>query len=90
MAKDGGFLGKAADGELPAELRGKSIAEKQAVVAAKADERARLKSEIARLEAARTQHLASEQAKRAPDAPSLETEMKKTTTRAAANKGYRP
>jgi len=90
VAKDSGFLGKAADGDLPAELRGKSVEEKQAVVAAKAAERARLKSEIARLEAARTQHLAAEQARRAPDAPSLETEMRKTTTKAAAKSGYKP
>ena len=90
VAKDGAFLGKAAEGALPAELRGKTLAEKQAVVAAKAAERARLKSEIARLEVARTQHLAAEQARRAPEAPSLETEMKKTTTRAAATKGYKP
>lgn len=90
VAKDGGFLGKAADGALPAELRGKTLEEKQAMVAAKAAERARLKSELARLEAARTQHLAAEQARRAPDAPSLESEMKKTTTKAAAKKGYKP
>ncbi|HVK75526.1 MAG TPA: vWA domain-containing protein [Kofleriaceae bacterium] len=87
--KDAGWLARTPDRELPAELRGKSLAEKQQLVAAKAAERAALKARIGKLEAERTRFVEAERAKQAgADAPSLETEMKKSTRKAAAKKGY--
>lgn len=86
---DAGFLGRAKDDELPAAMRGKSIEEKQAAVAAQASRRAALKAEIAKLEAARDAFLKAEEAKRGTtDAPSLETELLKGTRKAATKKGY--
>ena len=85
---DAGFLDRAADDELPAELRGKPLADKQQYVAAKAAERAALKAKIAKLEAERAAFVAAEEAKQAPDAPSLESELLKSTAKAAAKKGW--
>ena len=86
---DTGFLGRAKDEELPADLRGKSLEEKQAAVAAQASRRAALKAEIARLEAERDAFLKEEATKRGTaDAPSLETELIKGTRKAATKKGY--
>lgn len=88
--KDAGWLEKAKDDDLPAELRGKSLAEKQALVAAKAAARADLKARIAKLETERKAFLEAEQARqKSADAPSLETEMMKSTKKAAAKKGYK-
>lgn len=86
---DAGFLGRAKDEELPADLRGKSLEEKQAAVAAQASRRAALKAEIAKLEAEREAFLKAEAAKRGTaDAPSLESELIKGTRKAATKKGY--
>lgn len=86
---DAGFLGRAKDEELPAEMRGKTLAEKQAAVEAQASRRAALKAEIAKLEAERDAFLKAEAAKNgAADAPSLETELIKGTRKAATKKGY--
>jgi hypothetical protein len=89
--KDVNFLANAKDGDLPAELQGKTLAEKQAAVAAKAAMRADLKAKIGKLEAERAKFLADEQAKRGgAEAASLETEFEKSTKKAAAKKGYKP
>jgi von Willebrand factor type A domain len=87
---NGRFLEQVAEDKLPTELRGKTLAEKQQIVAGNAAKRAGLKAEIARLEAARTTFLDAERAKQhATAAPSLETELMKTTKQVAAKKGYR-
>jgi von Willebrand factor type A domain len=84
------FLEHAADDALPAELRGKTLAEKQKIVADNAAKRAALKAQIARLEAERNKFLAAEQAKQqGTEAPSLETELMKTTKKVATKKGYK-
>jgi hypothetical protein len=89
--KDAGFLAKAKDDDLPAELRGRTLVEKEAAVAAKASARADLKAKIAKLEADRAAFLAADRAKRGEaEASSLETEFSKGTKKAAAKKGYRP
>ena len=89
VADDAGVLARTPDGSLPAELRGKSLAEKQQYVAEKTAERARIKAEIARLEAERTRFLDGERAKVAPEAPSLETELMKGTRKVAGKKGWK-
>lgn len=89
VEKDGKFLDKAKDSDLPAELQGKSLEEKQAYVQAKTAERAALKKRIAELEAERKTFLDAERAKHDPDAPSLESELMKGTKKAAAKKGYK-
>lgn len=87
---NGKFLEQAADDKLPAELRGKTLAEKQKIVDDKATQRAELKARIAKLEAERDTFLAAERAKqRGAAAQSLETELMKTTKKAAARKGYK-
>lgn len=87
---DGKFLEKAADDQLPAELRGKTLAEKQKIVADNAAKRAELKAKIGRLEAERSTFLAAERAKqRGAEAQSLETELMKTTRKVATKKGYK-
>ncbi|MBL0219753.1 MAG: hypothetical protein IPQ07_38540 [Myxococcales bacterium] len=90
MEKDGKFLETASDDKLPAELRGKSAAEKQQLVAANAAKRAELKSKIGKLEAQRSAFLDAERAKRggAPE-QSLDTELLKTTKKIATKKGYK-
>ncbi len=88
--KDGAFLAKAGDEQLPAELRGRSLEEKQRVVADRSAERAKLKARIGELEAERNAFLAKEQAGHAgPAVKSLETEMTKSAKKQAASKGYR-
>jgi hypothetical protein len=87
---NGKFLERASDEVLPAELRGKTLAEKQRIVAGNAAKRAELKAKIARLEAERNAFLAAEQAKqRGAATPSLETELMKTTEKVATKKGYK-
>jgi hypothetical protein len=88
--KDGKFLARAADGDLPTELRGKSLEEKQRIVDGMAAERAQLKAKIARLEAERKAFLAVEEAKQAePAVNSLGSEMMKSTRKEATKKGYK-
>ncbi len=88
--KDGEFLAKTDDDQLPDELRGKSLAEKQRIIAARSAERARLKARIGELEAKRSAFLAQEQAKQgAPAARSLDTELTRSAKKTAASKGYR-
>ena len=89
VARDGAFLDKAKDDDLPAELRGKTLAERQALVAAKAAARAELQAKLARLAAERTAFLAEQAKQAAPAAPSLETELMKSTKKVAAKKGYK-
>ena len=89
VADDDRFLAAAKDEELPLALRGRSLEEKQAAVAASAARRAELKAQIAKLEAERAAFLKAEEAKRTTTAaPSLETEMMKGTRKAATKKGY--
>jgi hypothetical protein len=90
VEKDASWLEKAKDDALPAELRGKTLAEKQQLVAAKAAARARLKADIAKLEAERATFLAAEEARQgsAPE-KSLDVELKKASRKAAAKKGYK-
>jgi hypothetical protein len=90
VEKDAGWLAQAKEEELPAELRGKTLAEKEAVIAEKAATRAKLKADIAKLEAERTRFLEAERAKQgAGDGKLLETEMLKSTKKAVAKKGYK-
>ncbi len=87
---DGKFLEKTADANLPAELRGKTLAEKKQLVAAKAARRVEIKAQIAKLEAQRLKHIEAERAKQASsDAPSLESELMKSTRKTASKKGYK-
>lgn len=91
VAQNGNFLRDTEDDKLPAALRGKSLAEKQQIVAASAARRAALQAQIAKLEADRNAFLAAERAKRpSTDAPSLETELMKSTRKWAVKKGYKP
>ena len=90
VAKNSNWLAESSDQALPAELRGKSLAEKQKIVADTAATRARIKTTIAKLEAERAAFLAAERAKHATaETRSLETEMQKTSRKAAAKKGYK-
>lgn len=87
---DASFLANTPDAQLPAELQGKSLEEKQQLVAAKTAEREALQKQLAKLEADRNAYLAAEQAKHhSTDAPSLGTELMKTTKPVAAKKGYK-
>jgi len=89
--KDSTFLEKAADDKLPTELRGKTLAEKQQLVAANAAKRAELQSKIAKLEAERTAFVEAERKKQGGAVvQSLETELMKTTKKVATKKGYKP
>lgn len=89
VEKDGKFLETASDDKLPANMRGKSLPEKQQVVAANAAKRAELKAKIGKLEAERSAFLAAERAKQGggPE-QSLDTELLKTTKKVAGKKGY--
>lgn len=90
IEKNGKFLEQVADDKLPTELRGKTLAEKQKIVADNAAKRAELKAKIAKLEAERTTFLAAERAKQTSTAaPSLDTELMKTTKKVATKKGYK-
>jgi hypothetical protein len=90
VEKDGKFLEKATDAKLPGQMKGKTLAEKQQIVAASAAKRAALKAQIARLEAERTTFLAAERAKQGGNAAqSLETELMKSTKKIATRKGYK-
>ena len=88
--KNAKFFEQTPDDALPPELRGKSVAEKEAFVAAKAKERAELKTKLAKLEAERRAFLDAERKKLGDaDAKSLETELMKTTKTIAGKKGYK-
>jgi hypothetical protein len=88
--KDGKFLEKARDEQLPEALRGKTLEEKQKIVAGNAAKRGELQAQIARLEAERNKFLAAEAAKqRAAEPQSLETELMKSTRSVATKKGYK-
>ncbi|MBK7538180.1 MAG: VWA domain-containing protein [Myxococcales bacterium] len=88
--RDGDFLAKTADDKLPTELRGKSLEEKQAVVAAKTAARDATKAKLAKLEADRAKFLAAEHAKNAaPEQRLLSTEMMKSAKKVAGKKGYK-
>ena len=87
---DGKFLEKATDADLPVELRGKTLEEKKAFVAAQTTKRAELKAKIAKLEADRQKYVEAEQAKLGGDkAQTLDTELMKSTRKTAAKKGYK-
>lgn len=91
VEKNGKFLEQAKDDQLPAELRGKSLEEKQAFVAANAAKRSALKARVAKLEADRTKFIDEEQKKQGvAGKPSLETELMKSTKKVATKKGYKP
>lgn len=86
--QDKQFLAKTPDGQLPPELRGKSLEEKQRIVDGKAAERAAIKAQIAKLEADRNAFLAKEQAKQ-PEVKSLGSEVTRSSKAMAAKKGYK-
>jgi len=86
--RDAKFLEKTPDDQLPPELRGKSLEEKQRIVDGKAAERAAIKARIAGLEADRNAFLAKEQA-RQPQAKSLGSEVTRSSKSMAAKKGYK-
>jgi hypothetical protein len=91
VANNGRFLEEASDDKLPTTLRGKPLAEKQQIVAANAARRAELSSRIAKLEAERTAFLAAERANQPnATAPSLETELMRSTKKIATKRGYKP
>ncbi len=84
------FLETAKEEELPAELRGKTLAEKKETVAAAAKKRAEIKAKIAQLEQARSEFVKAEKAKTGvKDEPSLDSELMKSTKKTAAKKGYK-
>lgn len=90
VENDGTWLANAKEEELPAELRAKTLEEKKAAVAELAKKRAELKKKIGELEAARAAFIAADQAKNGDkNAPSLDTELMKSTKKAAAKKGYK-
>jgi len=84
------FLENASDDKLPVEMRGKSLEEKKAMVAANAAKRAELKAKIGKLEAERTQFVDAERKKQGgPAEQQLDTELLKSTKKTAAKKGYK-
>lgn len=88
--RDAKFLSKVADEQLPAELRGKSLEEKQRLVAAKTAARNATKAKLAKLEGERAVFLAAESDKQAQrEAPSLDVQMVEAAKKAAAKKGYK-
>jgi hypothetical protein len=88
--KDAKFLEKEKDDRLPEALRGKTLEEKQKIVAGNAAKRAELKAQITKLEVERNKFLAAEAAKQREAEPqSLETELMKTTKSVATRKGYK-
>jgi hypothetical protein len=88
--KNAKVLEQTKDADLPVELRGKTLAEKEAFVAAKAKERAELKAKIAKLEAERRTYVEAERKKLGEqETQSLETELMKSTKKVAAKKGYK-
>lgn len=88
--RDAGFLAGASDDQLPAELRGKTLDEKKKLVADKAAARSALKARIAKLEAERAAFVTAEEAKLAPEKPSLGTKVLESTRKTAAKKGWKP
>ena len=87
---DPNALAKVKDEQLPEVMRGKTLAEKQAMLAANSAKRAEIKAKIAKLEADRSSFVQAEQAKTGADTTqSLETELYKSTKKAAAKKGYK-
>lgn len=90
VEKNGKFLEQASDDQLPVEMRGKTAAEKQQIVAANAARRAELKAKIAKLEAERTRFLDAERARTNAAQPQmLDTELMKSSKKVAAKKGYK-
>ncbi len=90
LEKKQDFLKEAKDEELPPELKGKSLAEKEALVKANAAKRAELKAKIGKLEAERLQHIQAEKAKTGmKDEKSLDSELMKSTKKVAGKKGYK-
>jgi hypothetical protein len=90
LEKDKDLLANTSDDQLPAELRGKTLAEKQQLVAAKAAARNDLKTKLAKLESERATFLANERARSAePEEKTLDIEVKKAAKKAAAKNGYK-
>jgi len=90
VANNAGWLANAKDADLPAVLQGKTLEEKKAVVAEQAARRAEIKAQIAKLEAERAAFVKAEQAKHASaEETLLETQMMKSTRKAATKKGYK-
>lgn len=88
--RDKNFLANTKEADLPAELQGKTLAEKEATVAELAKKRADLKAQIAKLEAARRTHVANEKAKNGmKEEASLDSELMKSTKKTAGKKGYK-
>jgi hypothetical protein len=71
-------------------MRGKTLAEKQQIVAGNATRRAELKAKIGKLEAERNKFLEAERAKTNAAQPQmLDTELMKSTKKVATKKGYK-
>lgn len=84
------FLGQTKEEDLPTELRGKSLAEKQQIITAKTAERDELQKKLAKLETERKQFLDAENAKHhSAEDQSLGNELMKSTKQVATKKGYK-
>ncbi|HEY4176252.1 MAG TPA: vWA domain-containing protein [Kofleriaceae bacterium] len=84
------FIETAKDGDLPAELRGKSVEEKKQIVAANAEKRAELQAKLTKLEADRNTFIADDAKKNVkPVEQTLENELMKSSRKMAAKKGYK-
>lgn len=84
------FFEQTPDDQLPAELRGKSVEEKQQLVAASLAKRVEIQRKISKLETERLAFLQSEEAKqKGATVNSLETELMKGTKKIALAKGYK-
>jgi len=90
IENDGKFLETTPDEQLPTELRGKTLAEKQQIVDANTSKRNAIQGKIAKLEVERTAFLETARAKaKGAAVNSLETELMKTTKKVASQKGYK-
>ncbi|MCW5805395.1 MAG: VWA domain-containing protein [Deltaproteobacteria bacterium] len=89
-AKNAKVLEQTSDDNLPAEMRGKELAEKQQILDAKLKERAELQAKIGKLEQERVRHVEAERRKKQGDEEkSLETELLRSAEKLATRKGYK-
>lgn len=89
LKRDGDFFKNARDAQLPAEMRGKNLEEKRAIVEKYAKQRTELQAQIAKLEAERTKFVDGERKRlNLAEETSLETQLMKSAKTVAAQKGY--
>ncbi|HEY4055337.1 MAG TPA: vWA domain-containing protein [Kofleriaceae bacterium] len=87
---DDKFIETAKDGDLPPELRGKTVEEKKQIVMENAAKRAKLQAKLSQLETARNDFLAADAKKSAkPVEQTLENELMKSSRKMASKKGYK-